>query len=101
MSTRRGFLRSLGAVLAAPALAPVTAKIVAMLPEPAVAWEQRNRLLTIDMITREAIKLFRNSNAFLKNIDRQFEEEFSKSGPRISAQLRIRLPDEDWKILDS
>lgn len=30
-----------------------------------------NTLLTIDMITREAVMLFLNSNAFIGNIDRQ------------------------------
>lgn len=29
-----------------------------------------NSLLTLNMITREAIRLFRNSNAFLMNVDR-------------------------------
>lgn len=30
-----------------------------------------NTILTISMITREAVRLFRNSNAFIMNIDRQ------------------------------
>jgi hypothetical protein len=101
MSTRRGFLRSLGAVLATPALAPVTAKIVALLPEPAVAWGQRNGLLTLNMITKEAVVLFRNSNAFINKMNAQFEEVFGENGPLIGEQLRIRLPNEDWKKLDS
>ena len=39
-----------------------------------------NEILTISMITREAIELFVNSNAFIKNIDRQFDDEFGRSG---------------------
>lgn len=46
------------------------------------------------MITREAIELFVNSNAFIKNIDRQFDDEFGRSGAKIGSQLRIRLPND-------
>lgn len=53
-----------------------------------------NNILTISMITREAIELFVNSNAFLKNIDRQFDEEFGRAGAKIGSQLRIRLPND-------
>lgn len=53
-----------------------------------------NSLLTISMITREAIELFVNSNAFLKNINRQFDDEFGKKGEKIGSQLRIRLPND-------
>lgn len=53
-----------------------------------------NSLLTIDMITREALRLFRNSNWFLRTIGRQFDEEFGRSGAKIGAQLRIRLPND-------
>lgn len=53
-----------------------------------------NNILTISMITREAIELFVNSNALIKNIDRQFDEEFGRSGAKIGSQLRIRLPND-------
>ncbi len=53
-----------------------------------------NSILTISMITREAIELFVNSNAFIKNIDRQFDDEFGRSGAKIGSQLRIRLPND-------
>lgn len=53
-----------------------------------------NSILTIDMITREAIELFKNSNAFIMNIDRQFDGEFAKSGAKIGQSLRIRLPND-------
>ena len=53
-----------------------------------------NSLLTISMITREAIELFVNSNAFIKNTDRQFDDEFGKTAAKIGSQLRIRLPND-------
>lgn len=53
-----------------------------------------NSILTINMITREAIELFVNSNAFIKNIDRQFDDEFGRGGAKIGSQLRIRLPND-------
>jgi hypothetical protein len=53
-----------------------------------------NTILTISMITREAIELFVNSNAFIKNVDRQFDDEFGRGGAKIGSQLRIRLPND-------
>lgn len=53
-----------------------------------------NSLLTISMITRKAIELFVNSNAFIKNLDRQYDDQFGKAGAKIGSQLRIRLPND-------
>jgi len=53
-----------------------------------------NSLLTIDMITREAIMLFRNTNAFIQNLDRQYDDQFAISGAKIGFNLRIRLPND-------
>lgn len=53
-----------------------------------------NSLLTISMITREAIELFVNSNAFIKNLDRQYDDDFGRKGAKIGSQLRIRLPND-------
>lgn len=53
-----------------------------------------NTLLTIDMITREAIMLFRNTNAFLKGLDRQYDDQYARSGAKIGNNLRIRLPND-------
>ena len=53
-----------------------------------------NQIITISMVTREAIEIFVNSNAFLKNCDRQFDAEFGNSGSKIGSQLRIRLPND-------
>ena len=57
-----------------------------------------NSLLTISMITREAIELFVNSNAFIKNLDRQYDDDFGRKGAKIGSQLRIRLPNDfTWR----
>lgn len=53
-----------------------------------------NSLLTISMITREALRLFVNSNAFLKNVDRQYDDQFAKVGAKIGSTLKIRLPND-------
>lgn len=51
-----------------------------------------NTLLTIDMITREAVALFKNSNAFMQNISTQYDSSFGVQGAKIGSTLRIRLP---------
>ena len=58
-----------------------------------------NTLLTIGGITREAIRLFMNSNAFIGNIEKQYDSSFAKTGAKIGQQLRIRLPN-DYVVSD-
>lgn len=58
-----------------------------------------NTLLTIGGITREAIRLFMNSNAFIGNIDKQYDPSFAKTGAKIGQQLKIRLPN-DYVVSD-
>jgi len=58
-----------------------------------------NSLLTIGGITREAIRLFMNSNAFIGNIEKQYDSQFAKTGAKIGQQLRIRLPN-DYVVSD-
>jgi hypothetical protein len=58
-----------------------------------------NNLLTPSMITRYSIKLFINTNFFIQNINRQYDERFGQEGARIGAQLRIRLPN-DYTVTD-
>ncbi len=33
-----------------------------------------NTLLTLNQITKEAVRLFRNTNAFIGSIDRQYDD---------------------------
>lgn len=58
-----------------------------------------NSLLTIDMITREAVRLFKNSNLFIQNIDTQYDASFAVDGAKIGTALRIRLPN-DYVVTD-
>ena len=53
-----------------------------------------NSLLTINMITREAVRLWKNSNAFLQNVDMQYDDSFAVSGAKTGSTLRIRLPND-------
>jgi hypothetical protein len=51
-----------------------------------------NTLLTIDMIVRIAVRLWQNTNAFMRNINTQYDDQFARTGAKIGSQLRIRLP---------
>lgn len=53
-----------------------------------------NNILTPSMITRYAIKMFLNTNYFVQNVNRQFEDQFGIEGARIGQQLRIRYPNQ-------
>ena len=53
-----------------------------------------NAILTIDMITRAAVSLFKNSNMFIRNIDTQYDGQFAVDGAKIGDALRIRLPND-------
>lgn len=53
-----------------------------------------NNLLTINMITREAVRLWVNTNSFLQHIDTQYDDQFAVTGAKIGQSLRIRLPND-------
>lgn len=53
-----------------------------------------NQLLTNSVITRESLRLFRNTNAFIQHVDRQYDDSFAQTGAKIGANLRIRLPND-------
>jgi hypothetical protein len=56
-----------------------------------------NSLLTPQAITRQAIRILRNSNAFLRMMDTQYDDQFANSGApmgKIGTQLRIRMPND-------
>lgn len=46
------------------------------------------------MITREAVRLWKNTNMFMQNINRQYDDSFAQSGAKIGTQLRIRYPND-------
>lgn len=58
-----------------------------------------NSLLTIDMITQEAVMIFKNSNLFVMNMDTQYDGAFANDGAKIGQTLRIRLPN-DYVVND-
>lgn len=68
---RRDFLGGLISALAAPAII----RIDFIMPVKQVILVPRNinSLLTIEMITKESIRLFKNSNAFIQSLDFQYD----------------------------
>jgi hypothetical protein len=51
-----------------------------------------NSLLTIDMVTREALRVAHEKTAFIGTVDRQYDSSFAKGGAKIGDSLRVRLP---------
>lgn len=51
-----------------------------------------NTLLTIDMVTLEALRVLHGNLAFIKNCNRDYDAEFAKDGAKIGDTLRIRKP---------
>lgn len=92
MLNRRGFLGILAGAIAAPVIvradslmkiAPIVlpeTKILTLddfardIIEPQLS---RNNLLTFDMIKREAVEMFRNTNPFLRAVDEEFRKDLA------------------------
>ena len=53
-----------------------------------------NTILTIDQITREALRLAHEKASFIGTINRQFDDSFAASGGKSGDTLRIRYPSE-------
>lgn len=51
-----------------------------------------NTLLTIGMITNEALAVLENELTFTRTVNRQYDSQFGKSGAKIGDTLNIRLP---------
>ena len=51
-----------------------------------------NTLLTIDMVTLEALRVLHGNLAFVKNVSRDYDSAFAKEGAKIGDTLRIRKP---------
>jgi hypothetical protein len=51
-----------------------------------------NTALTIDMVTKEALRILENNLSFTKGVNRQFDDSFGQSGAKIGDTLRIRKP---------
>jgi hypothetical protein len=51
-----------------------------------------NTLLTISMITREALRILENNLTFAKHINREYDDQFGIAGAKIGDTLNIRKP---------
>jgi hypothetical protein len=53
-----------------------------------------NTLLTISQITRKAAMTLHQKSTLLRTINRQYDEEFGRSGRKIGDTLRVRMPNQ-------
>jgi hypothetical protein len=53
-----------------------------------------NSLVTIDMITREALRVAHETCQFIGTVDRQYDENYAKTGGKIGSVLRVRKPNQ-------
>lgn len=51
-----------------------------------------NNLLTVDQITREALRVLHQQLNFIGNINKQYDDQFQAGGAQIGDSLRIRKP---------
>jgi hypothetical protein len=54
--------------------------------------QMANSLLTIDMITKESLRILENNLTFAKGVNRQFDSSFGVDGAKIGDTVRIRKP---------
>jgi hypothetical protein len=53
-----------------------------------------NTILTPTAVTREALRILHQKLNFVGSIERQYDDQFAKSGAKIGADLKIRLPNQ-------
>jgi hypothetical protein len=53
-----------------------------------------NSLVTIDMVTREALRIAHEKSQFIGTTDRQYDDSFAKTGAKIGSSLRVRKPNQ-------
>jgi hypothetical protein len=51
-----------------------------------------NAVLTPTAVTREVLRVLHNNLTFAKNVNRQYDDQFAKTGAKIGDSLKIRLP---------
>ena len=51
-----------------------------------------NTLLTLTMITREALRILHNNLVFAKGVNRQYSQEFAQTGAKIGTSVNVRKP---------
>jgi hypothetical protein len=52
-----------------------------------------NSILTVDQITREALRVLENNLVLTRTVNRQYDPSFAVEGAKIGTTLRIRKPD--------
>lgn len=92
---RRSILKGLVALVAAPAIV----KVASLMPVNAALQPGGPNYLTLQEITCEAMQLFTNNNAFIKQINDQYEADFAFINGEQWDTLRIRLP-QDYVVTD-
>ena len=53
-----------------------------------------NTNVTIDMVTREALRVAHETCQFIGTADRQYDDSFAKTGGKVGASLRVRKPNQ-------
>ena len=53
-----------------------------------------NSIVTIDMVTREALRIAHEKCQFIGTTDRQYDDSYAKTGAKIGASLRVRKPNQ-------
>jgi hypothetical protein len=53
-----------------------------------------NTLVSIDMITREALRIAHEQCQFIGTVDRQYDSSFAQTGAKIGTTLRVRKPNQ-------
>ena len=53
-----------------------------------------NSLITPDIITKESLIILHEKIPFISSINRQYDDQFAKTGAKIGSSLRIRLPNQ-------
>lgn len=53
-----------------------------------------NSLVTIDMVTRECLRIAHEKSQFIATTDRQYDDSFAKTGGKIGSTLRVRRPNQ-------
>jgi hypothetical protein len=74
------------------AVALLVALVLRQFDTPGEFARADNTLLTISMITREALRILENNLAFTKRINRQYDDKFAIEGAKIGYVVNARKP---------
>lgn len=53
-----------------------------------------NSLVTIDMVTKEALRIAHEKSQFIGTTDRQYDDSYGNTGAKIGSTLRVRYPNQ-------